>query len=195
MKGVIMRSTKKYAIRFPGLDPCRPQESLNIFSEDCICDAINTLSSVLNAAESLVGFIVQKNRTGELKKQISAQKDALDIEQENREEQLRIQYSEESNRMKIKLEAEKKRLELDFQRLQIEMAERSKKIEVSFEQDMRTNQLLYKIVLHEKEVIDNIKPYIEMLADDYSNRREYIKYCEIERKSLILINEYIEQMI
>lgn len=190
-----MRSVKKYAIRFPGLDVCRNQDLLSIFSENRIVETHKSFSMVLNAAESLAGVIIQKNRTSELGKRLSAQKEVLDIEIENREEQLKIQYIEESNRLKIRLETEKKELDIKFQRLMLESAEKSKEFDFSFEKYMSTNKLLYEIVLSEKNIIEEIQPYIELLATDYSNRREYIKYCEMERKSLALINEYIEQMI
>lgn len=190
-----MKSVKKYAIRFPVLDSFRTQESLNIFSENRIIETQQTFSSVLNAAESLAGFIVQKNKTNELGKRISAQKEALDAEIKNKTEQKRIQYVEESKRLKIRLENEKKEMELEFQRLMMETAEQAKELEFSFEKFMQTNRILYNIVLREKKVIEDIQPYIGKLADDYSNRREYMKYCEIERKSIELINEYINQMI
>lgn len=190
-----MRSVKKYAIRFPGLDTCRTQDSLSIFSEKRIVETKKSFLLVLNAAESLSGFIIQKNRTRELGKRLSAQKEALDVEIENREEQLRIRYIEESNRLKIILEKEKKELDIEFQRLMLESVEKSKEFDFSFEQYMSTNKLLYAIVLREKKMIEEIQQYIKLFATDYSNRREYIKYCEIERKSIALINEYIEQMV
>lgn len=190
-----MRSVKKYAIRFPGLDMCRTQNSLSIFSENRIVETYKAFSSVLKAAESLSGFVIQKNRTRELGKRLSAQKEALDVEIENLEEQLRIRYIEESNRLKIKLETEIKKLDINFQRLMLESAEKSKEFDFSFEQYISKNNLLYEIVLREKNMIEEIQPYIELLATDYSNRREYIKYCEIERKSIELINEYIKQMV
>lgn len=192
-----MKSVKKYAIRFPGLelDSFRTQESPNIFSENRIIEMQQTFSSVLNAAESLAEFIVQKNKTNELGKRISAQKEALDAEIKSKTEQERIQYVEESKRLKIKLENEKKEMELEFQRLMMETAEQAKELDFSFKKFMQTNPILHNIVLREKKLIEDIQPYIGKLADDYSNRREYMKYCEIERKSLELINKYLNQMI
>lgn len=190
-----MKSVKKYAIRFPELDSLRTQESLNIFSENRIIETQQTFSSVLNAAESLAGFIIQRNKTNELGKRISAQKEALDAEIENGTEQKKIRYVEESKRLKIRLENEKKEMELAFQRLMMEAVGQAKELEVSLEEFMQANRILYNIVLREKKILEDIQPYIGKLANDYSNRREYIKYCEIERKSIELINEYMNQMI
>lgn len=190
-----MKSVKKYAIRFPGVDTYRNQESLSIFSENRIIETQKTFSLVLNDAERLAGFIIQKNRTRELGKCLLAQKEALDVEIENKEEQLRIRYIEESERLKIRMETEKKDLDIKFQKLMMESAKQAKEFEFSFERYMSTNQSLHAIVLHEKKIIEDNQSYIELLATDYSNRREYILYCEIERKSIELINEYVRQMV
>ena len=60
---------------------------------------------------------------------------------------------------------------------------------------MKSNELFKKIIIREKAFLEGTHRYIEFLGNDFSNRKEYILYCDCERKSLELINNYLKLMI
>ena len=190
-----MITTRKYAVRFPGLDNLDTKNSINVFSEGRIITAEKTFFSVIDAASSIAELVVQKNRTKELGVRLSAQKEALDAEIKNKKEQLKIKYIEEAQRLKIQLATEKEEMDIEFRRMKIELAEKSRNFDFTFEECVRTNRIFYDIIVMQKKRLEKIQPFIKSLADDYSNRREYIKYCELERKSLNLIEQYLTLMI
>lgn len=185
----------KYAIRFPELGNMGPHSSLNIFSETSVLAAEGTFRKTFNVLDSLTGFVIQKNRTAEFGKQLIAQKRALDAEVDNNIEQLRIQNVEEAKRIQIKIEKEKQKMDFELQKLKIEIAERAKSFSFSYEEYMKSNKVFFGIITREKYFLEEIQSFIEGLGDEYSNRKEYILCCDLERKSLELIDTYLKQMI
>lgn len=187
--------TNKYAIRFPEFGDVSTKSSISIFSEEAVAITEKTFLRLFNALDSLTGFVIQKNRTSELEKQLEAQKQALDVEIDNKIDQIKTQYEEESKRLHIRLEQEKDDMDIEFQKLKIETVERAKDFSFSYEEYMRANVRFRKIITQEKTFLEEIHGYIEMLEDNFSNRKEYILYCDAERKSLELINRYLELLI
>jgi len=185
----------KHAIRFPGFGDIGIKSSLSIFSEGAVSTTEKTFLRTFNVLDSLAGFVIQKNRTTELGKQLNAQKQALDAEIDNGIEQLRIQYEEESKRLQIRIEQEKKEMDLELQKLKFETAEKAKEFSFSYEEYIKSNKLFRRIITREKAFLEETHRYIEILSDDFSNRKEYILYCDCERKSLELINNYLKLMI
>ena len=190
-----MIATRKYAVKFPGLDTFRSRDNVSIFSESGIIKTENTFFSAIDVASSLAEFVVQKNNTKELGKQLAYKKQALDAEIDNKIEQMQIQYEEEAKRLKIQLKSEKEAMTNEFHRMKVELATKSNEIDFAFEEYIKSNAIFFGIINREKAMIESIHPFIETLAEDYANRREYIKYCEIERRSLDLIDNYIKAMI
>lgn len=190
-----MRTMNKYAVRFPELETERTQHALSVYSENKVAQTEKSFLSTFNALGSLAGYVIQKNRTGELRKQLRVQKEALDVEIDNKKEQLKIKYEEESERIKARLKTEKQEMELAFQRLKMETVEQAKEFQFSYEEYMKTNQLFYAIIRKEKTFLEDIQPYINFLGEEFCNRREYIMYCDLQRKSLELVNIYLKQMI
>lgn len=190
-----MRTMNKYAVRFPEIETDRTHHSLSAYSENKVAQTEKSFLSTFDALGNLAGYVIQKNRTGELRKQFRAQKELLDAEIENRIKQLHIQYEEESKRIKNQLEMEKQKMEFEFQRLKMETVEQAKAFQFSYEEYMKTNQLFHAIIRNEKKFLEDIQPYIDFLGEEFSNRREYILYCDSQRKSLELVNIYLKQMI
>ncbi len=185
----------KYAIRFPGYGNIDTKSSLSMFSETAVTTTEKTFFKTFNALDSLTGFIIQKSRTSELGKQLNAQKCALSAEIDNGIEQLKIQYEEESKRLQLKIEQEKQELNLELEKLTLETSEKATEFSFSYEEYMKSNELFKKIITREKNFLEETHRYIELLGDDFSNRKEYILYCDCERKSLELINKYLKLMI
>ena len=90
---------------------------------------------------------------------------------------------------------EKEDMDIEFQKLKMETVERAKDFSFSYEEYMKSNVLFRKIITREKTFLEETHGYIEMLEDNFSNRKEYILYCDAERKSLELINRYLELLI
>lgn len=188
--------TKKYAVRFPETDYEKGPGNISLFSERSLQKTEDTFLSVLDAASSVAKLVIQKNRTKELEKRLEIQKRALDSQTEDKKEQLRIKFYEEAQRMEKQLETKKVELELEFKKMKMELRQKDSGFQILFEEDIKTSKIFYNLVIKEREIIEkNIKPFIVSLEGDYSRRREYIKYCELERQSLNLVSEYLQRMI
>lgn len=185
----------KYAIRFPGMQNFDRDSSESIFSEKAIIATKDVFLKTFVALGSLTGLVVQKSRTHELSKQLNIQKAALDEIVENQKEQKKIEFEEYTERLQVQLKFEKEKMELEMQEMVLEVSKKISKFSVSFEEEMRSNQILLRVVRNEQSFLSSIQPYIEFLSDDYSHRREYVLYCERQRKSLELVNLYLSKMI
>lgn len=185
----------KYAVRFPALQNINTASTVSMFSENAVASTEKVFLKAFNVLDSLTGLVIQKSRTSELGKRLNAQKRALDAEIDNGIEQLKIQYEEESKRLQIKIKNAKEEMELQLMKLKVETAKRAEEFSFSYEEYMKSNQLFKKVIIREKVFLEEAQAYIELLGDDFSNRREYILYCDQERKSLELIDEYLKLMI
>ena len=185
----------KYAVRFPGYGNIDTKSSLSIFSETTVKTTEKTFFKTFNALESLTGFIIQKSRTSELGKQLNSQKRTLDVEIDNDIKQEKIQYEEEAKRLQLKIEQKKQEMDLELQRLALETSEKAKEFTFSYEKHIKSSELFKKIITREKNFLEETHRYIELFGDNFSNRKEYILYCDCERKSLELINNYLKLMI
>ena len=188
-------SNIKYAIRFPDLQGINCDDSKNIFSEQSIIHTTNTFMKTFDAFGSLLNFVVQKNRTNELSRQIDAQKRALDVEVDNLKEQEKIRFKEYTERLQIQLQNEKEKLKIKSQILLSEGRNQVNRFSITFEESMQKSQILHHIIEVEYHYLDKWNGYIDMLADNYSRRKEYVFYCECQRQSMELINQYLNSMI
>jgi len=185
----------KYAVRFPGYGNIDTKSPLNIFSETAVAATKKIFYETFNTLDSLTSFIYQKNRTSELEKQLNAQKRALDAEIDQGIEQLKIQYEEKSKRLQLITEQEKQEMDLELQKLTLETSEKAREFSFSYEKYMKSSKLFKKIIVREKTFLEETHSYIEFFGNDFSNRKEYILYCDCERRSLELINNYLKLMI
>lgn len=185
----------KYAVRFPAFQNINTASTVSMFSENAVASTEQIFFKTFNALDSLTGLVVQKSRTSELGKRLNAQKKALDVEIDNGIEQLKIQYEEESKRLQIKIKNAKQEMDIQLKKLKVETAKKAKEFSFSYEEYMKSNQLFKKIIIQQKSFLEEVQNYIELLGDDFSNRREYILYCDCERKSLKLIDEHLKLMI
>lgn len=185
----------KYAVRFPAFQNTNTASTVSLFSENAVASTEKVFFKTFNILDSLTGLVIQKSRTSELGKRLNMQKRALDVEIDNGIEQLKIQYEEESKRLQIKMRNVEQEMELELKKLKIETAKRAEEFSFSYEEYMKSNQLFKKIIIRQKSFLEEVQNYIELLGDDFSNRREYILYCDCERKSLELIDNYLKLMI
>lgn len=77
----------------------------------------------------------------------------------------------------------------------LEASTKANDFSVTFEEHMRNNKVFHKMIDEEARYLKSIKDYIENLDDDYSQRKEYVVYCEWQRKSLDLVNQYMMELI
>ncbi len=185
----------KYAIRFPDLQNINYNKSISIFSEASIIKTTDTFIKTFDALGSLTEFIIQRNRTNELSKQLNAQKRALDANIDNLKEQRRIEFEEYTKRLQTQLQFEKESMELETKKMVLEASTKANDFSVTFEEHMRNNKVFHKMIDEEARYLKSIKDYIENLDDDYSQRKEYVVYCEWQRKSLDLVNQYMMELI
>lgn len=186
---------KKYAIQFPDMQSVNKTTTDNIFSKNNIVNAMNLFSLSLDALGDLIELVAQKCRTNELGKQIQAQKAALDTEVEQYKVQQQIGFEEYTNRLKIQLQYEKEKLKLENERLELRFTEVAKNFSLSFEKQMQCDKIFHSVIRTIAKTFFDIKADIDQLADDYSQRREYVYYCELQRRSLELISQYMKKMI
>lgn len=185
----------KYAIRFPDLQDIKYNKSTNIFSEKSITETTNTFLKTFDVLGSLTEFIIQKNRTNELSKQLNAKKRVLDANIENFKEQQRLEFEEYTKRLQEKLKFEKEKLELETKKLILETNSTISDFSISFKENMKQHEILYNLICNEKKFLNSIKDYINDLSNDYSQRKEYVLYCEMQRKSLELVDQYMKELI
>lgn len=185
----------KYAIIFPEYWTVNHDHTISIFSESSIKETTDTFFETFDALGSLMIFIGQKNRTKELSKQISVKKNILDISIENFEEQKRIKFEEDTKRLQIQLETEKERLKLATEKLILEASTSVNDCVRSFEKHMVSSRILWNVISEQRRFLENIENYIENLADEYGQRKEYVWFCELQRRSLNLIDQYMAEMI
>lgn len=185
----------KYAIRFPDLQSINDNKPVSIFSEDSVIKTTDTFIKTFDALGSLTEFVMQKNKTNELSKQLNAQKRVLDASIDNLKERKRVEFEEYTKRLQTQLQFEKESMQLDEKKLILEARTRANDFSVTFEESMRNNQILHNMISVEAHFLESIKDYIENLADDYSQRKEYVVYCELQRKSLDLVNQYMMEMV
>lgn len=188
-----MNNTKR-AIRFPDLQRV-DNTQISIFSERSISKTSNTFLKTFDALGSLTEYIVQKNRTNELSKQLNAQKRGLNAKIDNLKEQKEFEFEEYTKRLQTKLQFEKESMKLEFEKLKQEAIANINDFSISFEENMKRSQTLHKIISQEAQFLETIKVYIENLSEKYSQCKEYVVYCEAQRKSLDLINKYLSEMI
>lgn len=186
---------EKYAIRFPDMQNIERSSSASIFSETSIIETKNTFLKTFDALEGLTGLILQKARTHETSKQLNMQRVALDEEIENQKEQKRIEFEEYAERLQIQLKFEKEKMDMELKKMALEISEKVNQFSCSVEENIRSNQIFLRIIKNEQSTLEYIQPFIEFLAEDYSQRREYVLYCEMQRKSLQLVNLYLREMV
>lgn len=185
----------KYAIRFPDFLTVSHSQATSIFSEASIIKTTGTFLKTLDALGNLTEFVIQRNRTNEQSKQLNAQKLSLDASVENMKEQKRIEFEEYTKRLQAQLKFEKERLELEIKKLVLESSEKVNNFSISFEEHMMSNKVLHNLISAEEHFLESIKDYIDDLANDYARRKEYVVYCEMQRKSLNLVEQYMKEMI
>lgn len=185
----------KYAIRFPEYGDTITNSSISIFSEKTVATVEKLFYSTHSALDSLADFVIQKNKTTELKKQLRTQKQALDIEIDNGIRQLKIECEEEAKRIQLRIKQKKEEMELELQKLKLETAEKAKTFSFSYEKYIKSNKTFLTIIMNEKRFLEEAQSFIERIGDNYSNRKEYILYCDLERKSLEMISKYLEKMV
>lgn len=185
----------KYAVRFPAFQNINMASTVSVFSKNAVESTKEIFFKTFNVLDSLTGLVIQKSRTSELGKRLNAQRRALDAEIDNGIEQLKIQYEEESKRLQIKIKNAKQEMDLQLIKLKVETAKRAEEFSISYEEYMKSSKLFKEIIIREKSFLEEVQNYIELLGDDFSNRREYILYCDCERKSLELIDKYLKLMI
>ena len=188
-------SNVKYAIRFPDFQTVKYNQSISIFSEASIIRMTDTFLKTFDALGNLTEFVIQRNRTNELSKQLNAQKRVLNASVENLKELKRIEFEEYTKRLQAQLQFEKERLELETKKLILEASAKVNDFSISFEESMMSNQVLHNLIHTEANFLESVKGYIDDLANDYSQRKEYVVYCEMQRKSLNLVNQYMAEMI
>lgn len=183
----------KYAIRFPDLQSIDYKVSISIFSEASIVETANTFINTFDALGSLTEYVIQKQNRGIIK--TIECKRSLDASLDSLKEQKKIQFEEYSKRLQARLQNEKEQMKLEVEKLVLEASSKANEFSYNFEESMRSNQILRSMITTEVDFLNSIKGYIDNLADDCSRRKEYVMYCELQRKSLDLINQYMKEMV
>lgn len=186
---------QKYAIRFPEIQTAESVAPADLFSKQAIKETGEMLLGTFDLMHSLANYVIQKNQTKELGKQLNAQRRALDAQMEQAEEQERIALEEYSKRLKIQLETEKSRLKMELETLTEVTNQRVNDFAFTMEEGNKARQLLMALIQHEQETLDSFQPYLTMLKTNYAHRKEYSQYCEMERRSYEQIRTYLNQMI
>ena len=144
---------------------------------------------------SLTNYVIEKNRTQNLGEQLNARRTAFDTQMEQAVEQGRIALREYTEQLQIRLKAEKEQMELDVKALSVKVRQMVDECSVTAEEAIRENQLWLGMIQRQQNFLNSIQPYIEQLKDDYARRKEYIQYCDMQRKAFGYIEGYLKEMV
>lgn len=135
-----MLSTK-YAIRFPDLQEVDVTNNKNIFEEKTITKTTKIFIETFDAFSSLTEFVIQKNKTHELEKQLNAQKEVIDTNVRNLKQQKEIELQELAKRLSERSKVEKEKMLLEIEKLRLETQQMVQNFTVSFEKQICTNKI------------------------------------------------------
>lgn len=186
---------QKYAIRFPEIQTAEPLVPINLFSDQALQETKETFLGTFDSMHHLTNYVIQKNRTHELGKQLNAQRKVLDAQVEQAGEQERIVLEEYSQQLKLQLKERKAQLELEFKMLIEETSQRVNDFSLTVEEAIKTSEIFMSLIRHERETLDSFQPYLNKLKTSYANRKEYSQYCDMERRAYERIRNYMDHMI
>lgn len=162
-----------------------------VFSKDeirSLCD-IRPLSSL---AGSIANYVVQKNRTGEMRKQYAAMSSAVDAEYTERERRAHIHFQEMTKQLKEDFRLKSETLKIKLREAEAEAESAWIEHKVAFDNYARTSAPLkeiFKILRQSASEIAKIIKYAEN-EDIAVNTRHYVKLCEHYRRLISGIEKY-----
>ena len=184
---------KKYAVVFPTIKTHVENLPANVSHKSCLAETKKTFSDTYDYLDGLLGYIVERNRTNELSKRLDAQKRVLDATLDNLVEQEKIKTAEEAKRLKSKLKVAKKEMLSQIEQLEIQAQDDT--VVYTVEEYIQENKIFRELINKEKIILDEIQPFINSLSNDLEHRRDYVQYCEMQRRSMDLINKYLYKTI
>lgn len=186
---------RKYAIRFPDIQAAHSIKPDSIYSMPSIQETVQTISRSFDLLHSLTNYVIEKNRTLELEKQLDAKREALDAQIELKIRQERLTLEAYSEQLQIRLQSEKQQLEIEIKRFNIETSQKLSELSLTVEEAIRESHIWLRMIQHQYDFLTSIQPYIKQLESDYSHRKEYIMYCDMQRKALNRIEDYLKKII
>lgn len=186
---------RKYAIRFPDFQVPRSIKPDSIYSMPSIQETVQTIKGSFNLLHSLTNYVIEKNRTLKLKKQLEAKREALDTQIEQKIQQERLTLEAYSEQLQIRLRSEKQQMEIEINRFKIETSQKCSELSLTVEEAIRESHIWMQIIQHQYDFFISIEPYIKQLESDYAHRKEYILYCDMQRKALNRIEDYLKKIV
>ena len=183
----------KRAVVFPTIKTDTANLPANVFSSGYLAETKTTFSDTYDSIDGLLGYIAERNRTKELSKRLNAQKDALDSTLDGLAEQEKIKTEEEAKRLKAKIKAEKKKMLSEIEKFELQAQDNSFVYVV--EEDIQAKRNFIGVIKYQKNVLEEIQPFIESFADNLKHRRDYVQYCEWQRRSMKFIDKYLSQTV
>ena len=190
------KHTPKLAMYFPEFQTSDDEPQVpSLFSEKSIRSTENLIAEAHKDMGGLLGFIVQKYKTYQLGKQLDSLKEAVDATLEEKKKQLAIQFEEETKRLQIRVEANKTKHKADSERLNAEIDTKAKEFGYKFEEAVKTDGLFTDLIKGQLEVISEYREYTEKIPNEFRNCREYITYCDVQKKAIDQINNYLAEIV
>lgn len=194
---MMVATKQKRAIYFPefqvnAIDSKPP----SLFSRESVLKTESLLIQTHNELGGLLGLVVEKYKTKQLEQQINILKQGVDVSCEEKERQLSIKFEEEVKRIQIRLEANKKKLRLDFERFSEEVLITAEAFELDFEKNVKTNQIFRELIQNQFDSIMKYKKFVdERIPSVFHHHREYIVYCDLQKKAIDQINLYLSELV
>lgn len=186
---------RKYAIRFPDIRAAHSNKPVSIFTEMSIQETEQTFRRTFDLLHSLTNYVIEKNRTLELEKQLDAKREALDTQIEQKIKQEQLTLKEYSEQLQIRLQSEKEKMEIEIERFAVETSQKVSELSLTVEESILESSIWMQIIKHQYDFLASIQPYIKQLESDYAHRKEYIMYCDMQRKAMNLIEAYLKKII
>lgn len=186
---------RKYAVRFPEMQTANLFRPIDDFSERSVQTVERNCFSVFDCFHSLANYIIERNRTVELKKRIAADKQALDVKVREAIEQERIAFVEYTKQLQIKLRTAREEMELAAEKYAIEISQRVSALALEAERVSRENEYCMTVIRDQRTVLDCIQSYLKQAEADYAQRKEYIMLCDAQRKALENIDVFMKNLL
>lgn len=181
--------SKRLSMIFPDIRSTSDCMAAVIFSKSEIRSAGN-FGLISGLIGSIANYSVQKNRTRELRKQINAQKEAVDTQFTEAENQAQIEFQEKCKRLAEEYKMKSVQLETDLTKAEADKAFLESNI--AFDTYLKTSIIYRNIFSVIKEYSDKLSELLREMQDNdiVRNTQYYVKLSEEYRIQIRLIEKY-----
>ena len=183
--------SKRLSMVFPDVKSTSDYPVAVIFSKSEIRSAGN-FGLISGLVGSIANYSVQKNRTRELRKQINAQKEAVDTQFTELEKQAQIEFQEKCKRLAEEYKMKSDQLQIELTKAEAEADKAFLESNIAFDTYLKTSEIYRRVFISIKECSDKLSELLQEMQDKdiARNTQYYVKLSEEYRIQIRLIEKY-----